>query len=270
MSLFTDTAENYLDLTPGWIDPWNKPQIYLHDNIYVVRDDLLNVGSKVRGADYLIGHSDPSVKEWVYGSSATGYAQISIAASCRLYNIKPVMFAAQRNEENIHRYQKMAIGLGAEFKWVKMGMLNVVQKRARDYVAENPQDRKLLPFGLDDPLVISCFIKVARDIVRNGLMDRPNEIWTVGGSGTLSRSLQLAFPQAEVHLVATGHNLTDRELGRAMLHKSKYKYNQDVKIKEAPPFPSVPEYDAKVWHPMQEWHKAFGRKDPVMVWNVGA
>lgn len=265
-----DDADTFIPLTPDWYDPWPTPQVYIHDGIYVVRDDLLQVGSKVRGADYLIGHSDPDVKEWVYGSSATGYAQISIAASCRMYGKKCTMFAAYR-PKNVHPYQIVAMGLGASYEWVKMGMLNVVQKRARDYATRNHANGvRLLPFGLDHHLVLSCFIKVARAIPAADLAPSPKEIWTVGGSGTLSRSLQMAFPEAEVHLVATGHKLNDREKGRAIIHPSPYKYFQAVKQNEAPPFPSVPEYDAKAWWPMKQWHDQHGRKDPVWFWNVGA
>jgi len=76
-ALFEDTADDYLKLIGDWKDPWPEPVIQEHDGYLVVRDDLLNAGSKVRFLDYLIG-SKPEINEWVFGSCpATGYAQIS-------------------------------------------------------------------------------------------------------------------------------------------------------------------------------------------------
>ena len=68
--------DDYLELVKNWKDPYPTPQLVEHDGILVVRDDLLNAGSKVRFVDYLIG-SNTDINEWVFGSCpATGYAQI--------------------------------------------------------------------------------------------------------------------------------------------------------------------------------------------------
>jgi hypothetical protein len=259
MSLFPQD----LPAMDDWEDPNPAPQIIVHDGIHVVRDDLLEIGTKVRGADYLIKTS--SKKEWVYGGMATGYAPISIAHVCKKYGKKAVIFAAKRKPENIHPFQRRSIELGAEYKWLPMGMLTVVNARARNYVAEDPENRALVPFGLNHPLCVASMVKVMK-----ALPIKPKEIWSVAGSGTISRSLQIAFPDAEVHAVCTGHKLTEEERGRAIVHISSYKYNQNVKKDEAPPFPSIAAYDAKAWQPMLDWHREHERKDPVLFWNVGA
>lgn len=265
----TDVSEEYLSLIRDWQDPFPKPVLEIHEGIYVVRDDLLQAGTKVRGADYLIGHcpKHKNIKEWVYGSCpATGYAQISLPFLCNKYGKKAVIFMAARSMDRLHDYQKRGIELGAEYHWVKDGMLNVTQKRARDYVAEDPKTRALLPIGLEHPTVFACFIKVAR-----ALPIVPKHVWSVGSSGTLSRALQLAWPNAEVHVVSSGgHNMNAREIGRAIFHPSKYKWNQTVKKDELPPFPSAPEYDAKAWKPMLQYYEWHERVDPILFWNVGA
>ena len=152
---------------------------------------------------YLIG-SDPNyahIEEWVFGSCpATGYAQISLPYVCNRHGKKTVLFMADRKPENRHRYQQRGIRMGAEYHWVPNGMLSVTQKRARDYVEESPKTRALLPLGLEHPTVIASTIKVARDLP----IDPSKEVWTVGSSGTLNRGLQLAFPDAEVHVVRVG------------------------------------------------------------------
>lgn len=267
--LFQDTAEDYLKLIGNWVDPNPKPVIIEYDGIHVVRDDLLEVGTKVRGADYLIGHAPEfaHIKEWVYGSSpATGYAQMSLPFVCNKYGKKAVIFMAARDMNKLHPYQKKAIELGADMRWVKDGMLNVTQKRAKDYVAKNPKERCLVPIGLEHPFVFGCLIRVARS-----LDIRPREVWSIGSSGTLSRSLQMAYPDADIHVVSSGgHKLAESQIGRAQFHSTPYKFTQSVKKEEAPPFPSVPSYDAKAWPVMREWHKKHKRKDPVLFWNVGA
>ena len=77
-----------LEMIGNWKDPNPTPIIELHNDIHVVRDDLLNYGSKIRFVDYFIGHApeNKEVTEWVFGSCpATGYAQISLPVVCKRY-----------------------------------------------------------------------------------------------------------------------------------------------------------------------------------------
>ena len=136
----------------NWVDPNPDPVITVHEGYHVVRDDLLSVGSKARAGDYLIGHAPEyaNIREWVYGSSpATGYAQISLPFICNRYNKKAVIFMAERAMDKLHEYQKRGIDLGAEYHWVPNGMLPVTQKRAKDFVAQSPDTRALLPIGVE-------------------------------------------------------------------------------------------------------------------------
>jgi hypothetical protein len=258
-----NSVGEFLHFIHDWQDPYPNPVLEEHEGFIVVRDDLLNAGTKVRGVDYLIGH-DPyhsHIKEWVFGSCpATGYAQISLPVVCNKYGKKAVLFMAERKRENLHAYQLKGLSLGADYRWVPNGMLNVTQKRAKDYANENPDERALLPLGLEHPTVIASFIKVARD-----LPIKPKEVWSVGSSGTLNRALQLAWPLAEVHVVSVGHTMKEREIGRAIYHKSELKFDKPVKPEDAPPFPSAPTYDAKAWKFIRE-HASPG----ALFWNVGA
>jgi hypothetical protein len=255
MSLFTETAEDYLDLIPYWKDTLPPPVVEEHEGFLIVRDDLIGGGSKMRFADHLI-RSQPEIKEWVYGSSpATGYAQISLAHLCTKYFKKAVVFMADRAVEKRHPYQLQAIEAGAIMHWVPNGMLSVTEKRARDYVSDSPTSRRLLPIGFDHPTVIASIIRVAQS------MDvTPTEVWTVGSSGTLTRGLQLAWPNAEFHCVRVGHS---GEYGKAKLYKSKYAFNKATKV--LPPFPSAPTYDAKAWEFILD-HASPG----ALFWNVGS
>jgi len=257
VSLFQETAEDYLSLIGDWKDPLAAPVIEEHEGFLVVRDDLIGGGSKMRFADYLIS-SQPEIEEWVYGSSpATGYAQISLAHLCKRYNKTAVIFMADRAIEKRHPYQIEAIQQGADMRWVPNGMLSVTEKRARDYVAEKPETRKLLPIGVEHPTVLASIIRVARSLDRN-----PKEVWSVGSSGTLTRGLQLAWPETEFHCVLVGHK---GDYGRAKTYKCDIKFDKPVKEKNAPPFPSAPTYDAKAWEFMRKYASR-----GALFWNVGA
>jgi len=255
MSLFEETTDDYLELIGNWKDPLPDPVIETHKGFKIVRDDLIGGGSKMRFADYLI-QSQPEIDEWVYGSSpATGYAQISLPRICTRYGKKAVIFMADRAVEKRHPYQLQAIKEGAIMNWVPNGMLSVTEKRARDYVAEDPTRRKLIPIGVDHPTIIASIIRVARS------MDvSPDEVWSVGSSGTLTRGLQLAWPGASFHCVRVGHS---GEYGKAKIYKSKYAFNKATKV--LPPFPSAPTYDAKAWEFIKDY-----ASPGALFWNVGS
>mgnify|MGYP003644809777 FL=1 len=249
------TADDYLSLIGDWKDPNPEPVVEEHDGFLVVRDDLLGGGSKIRFADYLIC-ADDNIKEWVYGSSpATGYAQISLGHLCEKYDKSAVVFMADRAVEKRHPYQIEAINTGVDMRWVPNGMLSVTEKRARDYVQEDPKTRRLLPIGFDDDTVLSSIIRVARNQPFT-----PNEVWTVGSSGTLTRGLQLAWPNASFHCVCVGHS---GDYGRAKTYRCEIPFNKETKVK--PPFPSAPTYDAKAWEFMLNY-----ASPGALFWNVGA
>ena len=103
--------------------------------------------------------------------------------------------------------------------------------RAKEYVGTHAGSR-LIPFGGDDDIIIEAM----RDTALSLDIEPPKEIWTVMSSGVLSRGLQLAWPDAKVYGVRIGHNTTERERGRAETFLSKYKFNQECKVRERPPF----------------------------------
>jgi len=255
MQLFGDTIEEYLSMIGDWKDSLPEPVIEEYEGIKVVRDDLLGGGSKIRFADYLI-QSQPEIEEWVYGSSpATGYAQISLSYLCRKYGKKAVIFMAERAWDKLHDYQIEALKAGADMKWVPNGMLSVTEKRARDYVEQDPKVRRLLPIGFHHDTVIASIVRVALSIDV-----RPNEVWTVGSSGTLTRGLQLAWPDADFHCVTVGHK---GDYGRAKTYRCEIPFNKPAKV--IPPFPSAITYDAKASEYIKQ-HASPG----ALFWNVGA
>lgn len=254
-----DVSVQWNEILAGWKDPYRKPVVKNYGKFRVVRDDLLEIGSKARFADALF-FLHPEIGEWVYGSSpAHGFAQVSLAAAAKRYGKRAVLFMAKRAQKRYTQQQITAIRLGATMHWVPNGYLTVTESRARKYVSENPSSRMLVPIGLDDPIILAAIIKVARSLQ----LPSVKEIWTVAGSGTLSRGLQMAFPDAVVHAVAVGHELTEAQRGRAKVWRHPLRFDQEVPKKDLPPYPSLRNYDAKLW----KFVRKYGNSG-ALIWNV--
>lgn len=232
-----------------------KPVIVEHEGIKVVRDDLLDGGTKRRAFNVFV-ESFPEVQEWVYASPRQGYAQLSLAYACYDLGKKSTVTIPQGTHTWL---TDEAIRLGCNIIEVPMGYLTNIQSKAKKYVEENEGSR-LIPFGGDDPIIIEAMKNVALSLD----IEPPKEVWTVMSSGVLSRGLQLAWPDTKVYGVRIGHNTTERERGRAETFLSKYKFNQDCKVSERPPFPSSLTYDSKAWKFIKE-HASEG----ALFWNVG-
>jgi hypothetical protein len=113
----------------------------------------------------------------------------------------------------------------------------------------------LLPFGLDAP----GFIQALSDLARK-LPVKPHEVWTVAGSGVLTRALQQSWPAASFHAVQIG---AVPKVGRASLYKAPETFEQNARTR--PPFPSCGNYDAKAWRFIKS-HASPG----ALFWNVAA
>jgi hypothetical protein len=225
------------------------PVIEEIEGILVVRDDLIPGGTKRRVLDQLLSQSiDP---EFVYASPAYGYAQVALAYSCTQLGRQATIFTAKRKE--LHPRTLEAKRAGAKIVMVPTGYLSNVQAKAKSYCEQS--GAQLLPFGLDTPYVVSALAKVAR-----GLPITPTEVWSVAGSGVLTRALQLAWPGAKFFTVQVGK---DPQAGRAVVYKAPEDFEQDARIK--PPFPSCSNYDAKAWQFIKR-HASKG----ALFWNVAA
>lgn len=230
-----------------------KPVVKEHGGFWVVRDDLLDGGTKRRAFTTYVKNK-PDVEEFVYASPRQGYAQLSLAYACKDMGRKCTVTVPQGKR---YWLTDEAEELGCNIIEVPMGFLTNIQAKAKKYALDN--EAHLIPFGGDHPIIIEAMTQTALSLGVN-----PTEIWTVMSSGVLSRGLQGAFPKAKVYGVRIGHNTTDRERGRAETFKSKYKFHQECKELERPPFPSSLTYDSKAWSFIKE-----NANKNSLFWNVG-
>jgi threonine dehydratase len=228
----------------------NLPMITEHDGIKVVRDDLFPGGTKARVLPKILEQMEAK-STVVYASPVYGYAQIALAHAAKETGRKAVVFVAKRKVP--HNRTMQAIWAGAHIKQVDYGYLKVVQKAARDFSDEN--NATLIPFGID-----MLEMRQALTALAQQLNLQPTEVWTVAGSGTLSRSLQAAWPDANFHAVQIGR---EPNAGTAKIYLAPESFEDSAKIK--PPFPSCSNYDAKAWRFIKK------HANPnALFWNVGA
>lgn len=226
------------------------PVIEVHNGFRIVRDDLIPGGTKRRVVSLLL---DDRHEEYVYASPRQGYAQIAIALACRDAGKRATIFLAEAAEP--HPLTVRAVEAGATIIDVKMGFLKNVQSAARQYAQQ--KRARLLPFGLDAPVIRDGLAAVARS-----LPFVPAEVWTVAGSGMLTRSLQQAWPEpTRFHVVKVGKD--DIDTGRATIHRCTRSFAQNAKV--FPPFPSAKNYDCKAWEFMLKYASPMA-----LFWNVGA
>lgn len=222
-----------------------EPHIEEHGGLLVVRDDLIQGGSKRR----VIGQFLTGTDEFVYASPAYGYGQVALAYTCADAGKRATVFVARRRQ--MHPRTREAQQAGARIIEVPFGYMSVVRKAATQYCAVS--GAKLLPFGFDFPEFIEAIAGIARSLPVS-----PDEVWCVAGSGATARGLMRAWPRAQFRVVQVG---TVPDAPGATLHKAPEKFEQDARLR--PPFPSCSNYDAKAW----QFVRLFA-KPGALFWNV--
>jgi hypothetical protein len=248
------TREDYLRMSEGWVDPFGTPTVEQVGKFRVVRDDLIEVGSKGRFADLFVQRQ--TADHFVYVAPRVGYAGISLAKVCKKYGKKLTLFAPA--SKTISEHQALALELGAQMRFVRVAAMPILNGYASKFAAAT--GAQFIPLGLKHPLVTAAVVSVCQSIT--DAYGAPTEVWSAISTGVLSRGLQIGWPNAKFHAVAVARNLKDGELGRADV-LSYPKPFQDDCFGPLPPFPSIRTYDAKAWHYMQ-----LHAGDGALFWNV--
>ena len=105
-----------------------KPIVKEHDGIQVVRDDLIEGGTKRRAFYTYIKSKD--YDEFVYASPRQGYAQLSLAYACKDLGRKSTVTVPQGKR---YWLTDAAEELGCNIIEVPMGFLTNIQAKAKKY-----------------------------------------------------------------------------------------------------------------------------------------
>lgn len=247
------TREEYLEMAGDWKDPFGVPTVETVGANKVVRDDLIEVGSKGRFADLFVQRQ--TADHFVYVAPRVGYAGISLARVCKKYGKKLTLFAPASKE--ISEHQALALELGAQMRFVRVAAMPVLNSYAEKFAAA--VGGMFIPLGLKHPLVTAAIVKTCDEITK--AYGEPTEVWSAISTGVLSRGLQIGWPNADFAAVAVARNLKSGELGRARVYSYPKAFQDPADF--TPPFPSIRTYDAKAWEVMMK----HGREGSLF-WNV--
>ena len=227
------TKTQYLDLVNDFVSSFPKPIIEDYNGIKVVREDLLEVGSKARFGEALVATCP--TKKIVYVQPRFGFAGISLTKLCKLYNKELILFMPSSKEISDH--QAYCIENGCTYFFHRIAAMPNLNLIAKKWAEEN--DATFIPLGLKHELVTAMIIKTASEI------EEPKSFWTAFSTGVLNRGLQIAWPNAQANGVAVSRNIQTGEKGKANLVSHYKNFSQNSSI--VPPFSSALNYDAKVW-----------------------
>ena len=251
-----EAKEYYLDLAKDWEDPYGPAIVKEHEGVRVVRDDL-TTGSKVRGGDCLISSlpKDSGIDTIVYVQPRTGLAGVSILDCASRHGFKTKLFMP--SSKKISHHQACCIERGAEVEYHRSAAMPNLNKIAKDWADEHP-NAFFVPLGLKHPMVTAGLVKTASKI------PEPEEVYVATSTGVLTRSLQIAWPNAKFTSVCVSRNMKAGELGRADAVSEPRAFLQREKDENLPPFATIDTYDGKVWKYIP---KNTGRD--ILMWNVG-
>lgn len=226
------------------------PRLIEHGGLTVLRDDLIEGGTKVRVAPALLASND----EWVFAGPAQGYAQLALAIACQAAGKRAVFFTAQRNHPLPLTAQ--AMGHGLRVIQVPYGRISNVQAKARAYCAAT--GASFIGLGLLLPGMEAALTELAASLPID-----PAEVWVTAGSGTLARACAAAWPAAAINAVQIGMKPTLPPGCRHFIAPEPF----SRPAQHPPPFPSATYYDAKAWR----FARALAHRSPrTLFWNVGA
>ncbi len=216
----------------------------------VLRDDLFEGGTKRRAFSRLID-SIPEF-ELVYACDYYGHAAYAIALTA-LEAKKTVMLFYLSPKKETYIFKKAVNLPNVQYEIVEGAKTQIeASKRAIEYAKEH--GAKFLPIGLDFPE----FGIELEHVVKSAGIKAP-EIWCMGGSGTLGRALQRAYPDIPVNIVSVGTKNFNG--GTNKVYNAPEKLDEEAEVK--PPYNSAAHYDAKTWRFVIEH-----AKPGAFIWNV--
>lgn len=226
------------------------PIVEQHEGVFVVRDDLIPGGTKLRYLHQLFDKYD----HVVYASPAYGGAQLALAEAAKMKGKKCSIFTAQRKTP--HPRTKACKNAGARVFMVKGGYLKTCQSKAKAYAAQT--GAHYLEFGGDSSEALEEIAKAARYV--NEKYGPFDQVWCAAGSGVLTRGLQKGMQGPDFYAVQIGRPLGENA-GKAQVLKYPIAFEKELKM--SVPFDCCPNYDRKAWHYCRKYSK--GR---VLFWNV--
>ncbi|MSU55715.1 MAG: hypothetical protein EXS51_00180 [Candidatus Taylorbacteria bacterium] len=221
-----------------------------HEDFLVVRGDLLPGGIKAKCIAEVF--SEIKKGEVVYAAHAYGHSGYALGLA-GLYHNKKVTLFFSGPEVDTCIYTKTK-----SLNNVTCNIIDEVSHQkdlvtiAREYAKKN--GAYFIPIGFDYPSFTRHLIALAKSLPIS-----PKEVWVAGGSGTTSRCLTKAWPNAKINTVNLGM-MPDAKMAGTIYKVPEKPFNR---AELPPPYPSSPWYDSKIWRFVKE-HATPG----ALIWNI--
>ena len=135
-----------------------------------------------------------------------------------------------------------------------------LNKWAEQWCLDN--DALFLPPGMACESTTESLVRIGDNFVK--AHGEPEEMWVTTSTGALTRGLQIAMPNTKFISLAVARNMKAGECGRAEIMTDPKEYNTPEREEFLPPFPTVNNYEGKMW----KFIKEFGTPG-AFFWNVG-
>lgn len=209
----------------------------------VVRDDYTFGGTKFI-----------ALKEWlprlktkhvIYAGSVFGWGAPAVAAACDKLKIDCTILISKSSYEPA--WMERVEGMRAKVIWTDPTPVEKLIERAQT------MGGYVMPLGFADPAFMNIIADRAREMIP------PERAWVPVVSGTLLRSLELAWPDTEFHGVCAARKHGYE--GPATLHMAPEKFSNPAA--EPPPYNACTFSDAKVW----QFASRLGKQND-LIWNT--
>lgn len=219
---------------------------------YVVRDDLLEGGTKQRAIIPFLGELiEEGFTEFIYASPFAGFAQVALASAAKSLGTRCVIFCEETPDGEIHDLSLRAHELGACL--ISCSSLAEAEARATEY-ARAQSDRYKIQLGFNEP-GFKTFLKREISSLWTTLTSHRSvtDLWLPVGSGTLAHVFRDVVPDhvtlhcVDVHVLKEADERIDsvRNLPNTSHHSAALAFHEACTA--VCPVPSNAYYDLKVY-----------------------
>lgn len=243
--------------------------------VYVINDRYLG-GTKARAiTSYLKTKINEGYRDFVYAGPTGGAGFMTIATGASALGMRSTFFLCGTNNERVDLVRKLGSKVFTHFR-----NLREASQAACKHIFRY-KDAYQVPFGVDDEVFgDALFNSIAEDVER---LTPPRRVWVAVGSGCVLKALMKVWPDAVFATVEVGKFLTWEGLreppgevwrnnpiaipratsvdGRLTVYHHPSRFAEPARI--VPPYPSLLNYDAKVWEYVCTHAEAWD-----VVWNV--
>jgi len=263
-------SDDYANRRKVCLNSFGSPDEFYYQwitpRLVVIRDDLLCGGTKSRFIKKIL---PLKYQYYVYVSPWWGGAQIALALAVRDINLKEnnIIFPKKaiiitlKPKGATPAYILIAKELGAEIIYVSESW-SEAENMAQEFIQKTP-NCILLSSGFDSYEAIEEIRTIGLKILQE--LGQFDAVFSVAGSGTLTRGLQLSGLGKEYWAISVTYGIPD--VGKAHLLVHHQHFDERIDPNNAPPFPSSSHYDAKGWYYAWQYSQEHPRKR-VLFWNV--